>query len=98
MPLNRLLEKNSTFKWDDACNQAFQKLKTLLLREEIVAYPDFTVPFRLYIDASNIWLGPILAQQQDGRERIICCASRALNKAIKIMVLRKRNAWLWSEE
>ena len=47
----------------------------------MVAYPDFTVPFRLYTDASNIGLGAILAQQQEGRERIISCASRTLNKA-----------------
>ena len=80
-PLNGLLEKNRSFKWNDACTQAFQELKTLLLREPIVAYPDFTVLFRLYTDASNIRLGAILAQQQEGRERIICCASRTLNKA-----------------
>ena len=57
------------------------ELKALLLREPIVAYSDFTVPFRLYMDASNIVLGAILAQQQDRRERVICCASQTLNKA-----------------
>ena len=80
-PLNRLLEKNHPFKWDDECTQAYQELKALLLQEPVVAYLDFTVPFRLYTDASNIGLGAILAQQQGGRERIICCASRTLNKA-----------------
>ena len=80
-PLNRLLGKNCPFKWDSECTQAYQELKTLLLREPIVAYPDFTVPFWLYTDASNIRLGAILAQQREGRERIICCASRTLNKA-----------------
>ena len=80
-PLNQLLEKNRPFLWTEECTQAFQELKALLLREPIVAYPDFTVPFRLYTDASNIGLGAILAQQQDGRERVICCGSRTLNKA-----------------
>ena len=55
--------------------------QALLLREPIVAYLGFTVPFQLCMDASNIGLGAILAQQQDGRERVICCASRTLNKA-----------------
>ena len=59
---------------------AYQELKDLLLKELVVAYPDFSVPFRVYTDASNIGLGAILAQKQEGRERIICCASRTLNK------------------
>ena len=66
-PLNRLLEKNRSFHWTEECAQAFQELKDLLLREPIVAYPDFTVSFRLYTDASNVGLGAILAQQQDRR-------------------------------
>ena len=78
-PLNRLLEKNRSFQWNDECTQAFQELKALLLREPIVAYPDFTVPFRLYTAASNIGLGAIL--EEGGRERVICCASQTLNKA-----------------
>ena len=53
-PLNRLLEKNHPIKWDDECTRAYQELKALLLQEPVVAYPDFTVPFRLYTDASNI--------------------------------------------
>ena len=72
-PLNRLLEKNRPFKWDDECTQAYQELKALLLQEPVVAYPDFTVPFRLYTDTSNIGLGAILAQQQDGRENYLLC-------------------------
>ena len=60
--------------------EAYNKLKELLLREPVVAYTDFSAPFRLYTDASNIGLGAILAQKQEGKERIICCASRTLNK------------------
>ena len=41
------------------------------------------MPFRLYTDASTAGLGAILAQIQDGKERIICCASRSLNQAEK---------------
>ena len=89
-PLKRLLEKNCPFKWDDECTQAYQELKTLLLCEPIVAYPDFTVAFRLYTDASNIGLGAILAQQQEGKERIICCVSRTLNKAEQISSATKK--------
>ena len=46
-----------------------------------MAYLDFSVPFRLYTDALNIGLGAILAQKQEGKQSIICCASRTLNKS-----------------
>ena len=45
------------------------------------SYKDFSVPIRLYTDASNIGLGAILAQKPEGKKRIICCASRTLNKS-----------------
>ena len=62
-PLNKLLEKNRPFVWTEECTKAYQELKDLLLKEPVVAYPDFSVPFRLYTDASNIGLGAILAQK-----------------------------------
>ena len=80
-PLNRLLEKSKPFEWTDECMAAYEKLKAVLLQRPVVAYPDFSIPFRLYTDASNVGLGVILAQQQEGKERIICCASRTLSKS-----------------
>ena len=78
---NKLLDKNKPFVWMEECTKACQELNDLLLKEPVLAYTDFSVPVRLYTDASNIGLGAILAQKQEGRERIICCASRMLNKA-----------------
>ena len=80
-PLNRLLKKNKLFEWTAECAEAYEKLKAVLLQQPVVTYPDFTIPFWLYTDASNVRLGAILAQQQDGKECIICCASRTLSKS-----------------
>ena len=80
-PLNRLLEKGKEIVWTPECEQAFQTLKDALLHEPVVAYPDFEKPFKLYTDASNFGLGAVLQQVQNGKERIICCASRSLNKS-----------------
>ena len=82
-PLHALTQKDAIFHWSEDCQTAFDQLKTLLTTSPITAFPDFSQTFRLYTDASTAGLGAILAQVRDGKERIICCASRALNKAEK---------------
>ena len=82
-PLHALTRKDAVFHWSEDCQAAFDQLKTRLTTSPITAFPDFSQAFRLYTDASTAGLGAILAQVRDGKERIICCASRALNKAEK---------------
>ena len=53
-PLNRLWEKNKPFEWTEKCMATYKQLKTLLLKRPMVTYPDFSVLFRLYTDASNV--------------------------------------------
>ena len=82
-PLHALTRKDAVFHWSEDCQTAFDRLKTLLTTSPITAFPDFSKAFRLYTDASTAGLGAILAQVRNGKERIICCASRALNQAEK---------------
>ena len=73
-PLNSLLEKNRPFKWDDECTRAYQELKALLLREPVVAYLDFTVPFRLYTDTSKYRVGSYIGSAtRRKRENYLLC-------------------------
>ena len=80
-PLHALTRKDAVFHWSADCQDAFDRLKTLLTTSPITAFPDFSLPFRLYTDASTSSLGAILAQVREGKERIICCASLSLNQA-----------------
>ena len=80
-PLNALLRKDQVWKWTPECQNAFETLKGEIASQPVSAYPDFSKPFRLYTDASNLGLGAILVQKQQGKEKIICCASRTLNNA-----------------
>ena len=82
-PLHALTRKDAVFHWSAECQTAFDRLKTLLTTSPITAFPDSSRAFRLYTDASTAGLGAILAQVRDGKELIICCASRALNQAEK---------------
>ena len=82
-PLHALTQKDAVFHWGPDCQDAFDRLKTLLTTSPITTFPDFSLPFWLYTDASTAGLGAILAQVREGKERIICCASRSLNQAEK---------------
>ena len=46
-----------------------------------MAYPDFSKPFLLHMDASQEGLGAVLCQQQQDKIRVIAYASRTLNQA-----------------
>ena len=66
------------FIWNEDCEKAFQHLRRLMVATPILAYPDFSLPFILQTDASGGGLGAVLAQMQEGKERVIGYASRTL--------------------
>ena len=81
-PLYKLTRKSSLpFNWTSSCQEAFSLLKQLLTTAPILAYPDFTLPFVLHTDASDIAVGAVLSQIQNGREHVIAYSSRQLTKA-----------------
>ena len=82
-PLHALTRKDAVFHWGPDCQDAFDRLKTLLTTSPIIAFPDFSLPFRLYTDVSTAGLRAILAQVREGKEHIICCTSRSLNQTKK---------------
>ena len=74
---NRELDR--PFTWTAECEEAFQSLKAKLIDAPVLGYPDYTQPFLLQTDASGQGLGALLAQVQDGMERVIAYASRGLS-------------------
>ena len=87
-PLNALTHgttaqnrKTAPVSWSPECQQAFDQLKEALLNAPVLAYADFSLPFRLYTDASFEGLGAVLAQVQGDKERVIAYASRSLHPA-----------------
>ena len=83
-PMVELTKKGKKFIWDEACEQSFKGLKEALVGTEVMGYPlNNSGEFILDLDASDVGIGGIIHQVQNGRERVIAYASRALNKAEK---------------
>ena len=68
------------FVWNTDRQEAFEKLKQLLLHEVVLSYPDMRKQFCLYIDASVHAFGAVLCQKIDDYMKPIAFASRATNK------------------
>jgi hypothetical protein len=82
-PLVELTRKGQEFKWTAACQTSFETLKEILAGPDVMAYPQAEGEFVLDTDASDVGLGGVLSQIQDGVERVIAYGSRALNHAEK---------------
>ena len=63
-PLHRLLHKDVKFEWNDACQSAFESLRSSLTRNPVLAYPDFSETFQLQTDASKWAVGAVLSQRR----------------------------------
>ena len=80
-PLCNLLAKDVKFVFDDACLEAFEKLKNLLNTAPIVQAPNWNLPFEIMCDASDYAIGVVLGQRENKLLHVIYYASKTLNDA-----------------
>jgi hypothetical protein len=76
LPLLNLTRKNVKFDWTINCQNAFEKLKQLLVNPPVLTLPDFNKHFIIQSDASKKAFGAILSQQTEDGEKPIAYASR----------------------
>lgn len=81
----KLRGKSVECDWSRECQNAFEALKQTLTSPPVLAYPVYTQPFIVEVDASNEGLGAVLSQEQDGKVRPIAYASRSLRGAERNM-------------
>ena len=62
-PLTDLLKKDKKYVWDDKCEKAIMKIKTLLLTAPVLTTPDYQKPFKVHVDASDYGAGAVLLQE-----------------------------------
>ena len=79
-PLTALLKGEVKFVWTTVCQDAFDKIKSILRSEPVLMAPDFNKRFKLYVDASDIGLGAVLVQEDvNGHDHPVCYFSRKFN-------------------
>ena len=63
-PLNALTRKETVFEWTQICQESFKLLKTSLMTEPILTYPDPNLPYVLFNDASKYAWACVLTQDK----------------------------------
>lgn len=61
IPLTDLL-RSTIFNWNEKAAVAFEKLKTAMTSLAVLALPNFSLPFEVTTDASNVAIGAVLSQ------------------------------------
>ena len=80
-PLCNLLSKDVPFAWSQACEDAFDKLRTMLVSPPIMRSPNWELPFEIMRDASDYAIGAVLGQREDKKAFVIYYASKTLDSA-----------------
>ena len=80
-PLCNLLAKDVPFAWSQACEAAFDKLKSMLVSPPIMRSPNWDLPFEIMCDAIDYAIGAVLGQREDKKAFMIYYASKTLDSA-----------------
>jgi hypothetical protein len=81
--LYKMSQSNQKFKAqlkDPSVYDAFETLKGALVSAPVLAYPDFSRPFIIQCDASNVAIGAVIGQQVNGHFRPVMYGSRHLTQ------------------
>lgn len=81
-PITDLLRGKGRFSWTTEAQEAFDELKTMMTTAPVLRHPDFSRPFTIQCDASQVGIGSVLFQNDDeGNEHPIAFMSKKLNAA-----------------
>ncbi len=89
-PRQELLKKSVHFRWGDEEEQTFINLKDTLCKAPVLAYPNPDVLYIIDTDASNLAIGAVLLQVQDGEEKVIMYGSKAFSLSQRRWCLTRR--------
>ncbi|XP_055590229.1 uncharacterized protein LOC129742362 [Uranotaenia lowii] len=83
-PISDLLRKNQgKFRWTEAADNALRNLKSALTSPPILSNPDFSLPFAIETDSSDLAVGAVLTQNFNGERKCIAFFSKKLSATQK---------------
>ncbi|XP_070040369.1 uncharacterized protein [Nicotiana tomentosiformis] len=80
-PLCKLLEKDAKFPFNKDCMKAFELLKYKLTTTPIITALNWSLPFELMYEASDVAVGAVLGQRINKIFHPVYYASKTMNKA-----------------
>ena len=80
---NKQIPSKQLIEWTAVHQSALDRLIDCLVSPPVLAYPEFDKPYILHTDASQLGLGAVLYQEQNGVNRVISYASRTLTPSEK---------------
>jgi RNase H-like domain found in reverse transcriptase len=62
LPLAALSSKSVPFAWTEQCQKSFEDITKIVAQEVLLNYPNFSIPFDTFTDASEKQLGAVIMQ------------------------------------
>jgi hypothetical protein len=89
-PLTNLLKKFVvSYDWDEACNEAFETLKGILVKAPVLKLPDFDKDFEIHSDASDFAIGGVIVQEG----RPVAFESKKLSETERRWPTHEKEMW-----
>ncbi len=89
-PLTNLLKKSAvSYDWDEACDEAFETLKGILVKAPVLKLPNFDKDFEIHSDASDFAIGGVLVQEG----RPVAFESKKLNETERRWPTHEKEMW-----
>ena len=89
-PLHHLTSKGVEWRWTEEAQVAFDELRQRLIGAPVLGYPDPSLQYILDTDASDVGVGAVLSQIQEGRERVVAYYSKTLSPAERNYCVTRR--------
>ena len=80
---SKYVKSKKIIQWTPEHQKIVEEVVEYLQSPEVIAFPDFNIPFLVHCDASQAGLGAVLYQKQKDKIRVISFASRTLTPAEK---------------